>query len=202
MAKLATRITDAAADLFVKSRERAAFFPSCPPFEARPQRLSASSRPGGKLPRHPRRMRKPAAKPVAYSRHGRTAPATPPAAFLRSPGRASCSNPAAFIEENCDLAPKTAALLRGLPGVYTAFFSVLEPHQHIKPHWGYWKGFVRYHLGVVIPDDNAGGKCWIRINPNAWDRDRREEIEQGAKYRLAQWRGRAVRRHLPARCRQ
>ncbi len=51
--------------------------------------------------------------------------------------------------------------MRGLPGVYTAFFSVLEPHQHIKPHWGYWKGFVRYHLGVVIPDDNAGGKCWI-----------------------------------------
>ena len=32
-----------------------------------------------------------------------------------------------FIEENCALAPKTAALLRGIPGVYTAFFSVLEP---------------------------------------------------------------------------
>jgi len=27
-----------------------------------------------------------------------------------------------FIEENCALAPKTAALLRGIPGVYTAFF--------------------------------------------------------------------------------
>lgn len=87
-----------------------------------------------------------------------------------------------FIEENCVLAPKTAALLRKLPGVYTAFFSVLEPHQHIKPHWGYWKGFVRYHLGVMIPDNNRDGKCWIRINPDAWDRDRREDIEQGAMY--------------------
>ncbi len=87
-----------------------------------------------------------------------------------------------FIDENCALAPKTAALLRGIPGVYTAFFSVLEPHQHIKPHWGYWKGFVRYHLGVIVPGNNAERKCWIRINPEAWDRDRREDIEQGEKY--------------------
>lgn len=87
-----------------------------------------------------------------------------------------------FIEENCALAPKTAALLRDIPGVWTAFFSVLEPHQHIKPHWGYWKGFVRYHLGVVIPDNNRDEKCWIRINAEAWDRDDRSAIEQGEKY--------------------
>jgi beta-hydroxylase len=89
----------------------------------------------------------------------------------------------AFIEENCALAPKTAALLRGLPGVYTAFFSVLEPHQHIKAHWGYWKGFVRYHLGVIIPDNNADNRCWIRINPEAQSRDGdRAAIEQGETY--------------------
>ena len=87
-----------------------------------------------------------------------------------------------FIDSNCALAPRTAALLRQLPGIYTAFFSVLEPHQHIKPHWGYWKGFVRYHLGVTIPDNNQNKSCWIRINPNAWDRDHREEIEQGQTY--------------------
>ncbi|HWU55181.1 MAG TPA: aspartyl/asparaginyl beta-hydroxylase domain-containing protein [Rhizomicrobium sp.] len=88
-----------------------------------------------------------------------------------------------FIEENCVLAPKTAALLRGIPGVYTAFFSVLEPRQHIKAHWGYWKGFVRYHLGVVIPDNNHDSKCWIRINPDAQSRTGdRAAIEQGEKY--------------------
>lgn len=87
-----------------------------------------------------------------------------------------------FLEDNCRLAPKTASLLRGIPGVYTAFFSVLEPHQHIKPHWGYWKGFVRYHLGVVIPDNNRENKCWIRINADAWDRDNREAIAQGQTY--------------------
>ena len=88
-----------------------------------------------------------------------------------------------FIEENCALAPKTAALLESIPGLYTAFFSVLEPHQHIKPHWGYWKGFVRYHLGVIIPDNNADRKCWIRINPEAQDRTQaRDAIEQGENY--------------------
>ena len=88
-----------------------------------------------------------------------------------------------FIEENCILAPKTAQLLRGIPGVYTAFFSVLEPKQHIKAHWGYWKGFVRYHLCVIIPDNNRSNKCWIRINPDAQSRTGdRAAIEQGEKY--------------------
>jgi len=88
-----------------------------------------------------------------------------------------------FIEENCALAPRTAALLRGIPGVYTAFFSVLEPHQHIKAHWGYWKGFVRYHLGVVIPGNNRDNNCWIRINPQAQSRTGdRAAIAQGEKY--------------------
>ncbi|HUN26452.1 MAG TPA: aspartyl/asparaginyl beta-hydroxylase domain-containing protein [Steroidobacteraceae bacterium] len=87
-----------------------------------------------------------------------------------------------FIRENCALAPRTAALLRQIPGVYTAFFSILEPHQHIKPHWGYWKGFVRYHLGVVIPDNNRNQLCWLRVNSRVQDRSRPEEIENGEKY--------------------
>ncbi|MCH2172394.1 aspartyl/asparaginyl beta-hydroxylase domain-containing protein [Myxococcota bacterium] len=69
-----------------------------------------------------------------------------------------------FIEENCRHAPRTTDLLRKIPGVYTAFFSVLEPRQHIAPHWGYYKGFVRYHLGISIPYDNTNGECYIRVN--------------------------------------
>ena len=69
-----------------------------------------------------------------------------------------------FIEENCRLAPKTAELIRRIPGVYTAFFSVLDPHQEITPHWGYYKGFLRYHLGVRVPHNNANNECWLRVN--------------------------------------
>jgi len=89
-----------------------------------------------------------------------------------------------FIEENCQQAPMTAALLRRVPRIHTAFFSILEPNQYIKPHWGYWKGFVRYHLGVVVPDNNKDQLCWLRINskPEAQDPSRREEIKNGEKY--------------------
>jgi aspartyl/asparaginyl beta-hydroxylase (cupin superfamily) len=47
-----------------------------------------------------------------------------------------------WIPENESRAPKTAELLHKIPNLYNAFFSVLEPHQHIDPHWGHYKGYV------------------------------------------------------------
>ena len=89
-----------------------------------------------------------------------------------------------MVEENCRLCPKTAALLRQSPTVFTAFFSVLEPNQYITPHWGYYKGFVRYHLGVQIPDNNEKQLCWLRVNGDAEDNAKRdpELIERGEVY--------------------
>jgi aspartyl/asparaginyl beta-hydroxylase (cupin superfamily) len=89
-----------------------------------------------------------------------------------------------FIEENCALAPKTAAVLRPLTNVYNAFFSIVEPHQYITPHWGYYKGFLRYHLGVIIPADNADQKCWLRVNVDRADNAKKDKslIERAAKY--------------------
>lgn len=89
-----------------------------------------------------------------------------------------------FVEENCRLCPKTADLLRQRPEVFTAFFSVLAPHQYITPHWGYYKGFVRYHLGVVIPDNNADQKCWLRVNGDLADNLKRDVslVENGEVY--------------------
>ena len=89
-----------------------------------------------------------------------------------------------FIDENCAHAPRTAALLRRIPGLYTAFFSVLDPHQDITPHWGYYKGFVRYHLGVLIPGNNEDQSCWLRVNGNAEDNAREDEalVEKGEVY--------------------
>jgi beta-hydroxylase len=96
-----------------------------------------------------------------------------------------------FIEENCALAPKTAALLRPLGNVYNAFFSILEPRQYVSPHWGYYKGFVRYHLGVVIPGDNADRKCWLRVNVDPADNARRDKalVERGPKHYWRNGRG-------------
>ncbi len=89
-----------------------------------------------------------------------------------------------FIEANCARCPGTTALLRRIPGAYTAFFSVVDPNQYITPHWGYWRGFLRYHMGVVIPDNNVEQKCFLRINNNWVDNDKKDlkMIEKGEKY--------------------
>lgn len=89
-----------------------------------------------------------------------------------------------FLEENCKLAPKTAALLRGIPGLYTAFFSILDPHQYVTPHYGYYKGILRYHLAVIIPNDNADERCWLRINsdPEANRPRQKSLIDKGERY--------------------
>jgi ornithine lipid ester-linked acyl 2-hydroxylase len=55
-------------------------------------------------------------------------------------------------EENCRRCPRTAELIARVPGMKTAFFSILGPGVHIPPHKGPWKGFVRYHLGLIVPE--------------------------------------------------
>jgi beta-hydroxylase len=89
-----------------------------------------------------------------------------------------------FIEPNCSLAPKTAAVLRTTPSVYNAFFSILSPHQYVTPHWGYFKGFVRYHLGVIVPGGDAQRQCWLRVNTDPDDNISREKarVVRGEKY--------------------
>jgi beta-hydroxylase len=89
-----------------------------------------------------------------------------------------------ILKDNSALCPRTAEVLAGIPGIYLAFFSILEPEQYIKPHWGYYKGLLRYHLGVVIPHDNADRKCWLRINTDKADNDSRDvdRVTRGEKY--------------------
>lgn len=48
------------------------------------------------------------------------------------------------------------------PDIVTAMFSVLEPGTHIPPHCGYYKGIIRYHLGMIIP--KARDKVYICVN--------------------------------------
>lgn len=45
-----------------------------------------------------------------------------------------------------------------------AFFSVLEPHAKLEPHIGIYKGVIRYHLGLIVPEE--WDKCFIDIVGN------------------------------------
>lgn len=48
--------------------------------------------------------------------------------------------------------PITQALLSH-PSIHNAMFSVLDPEVSIPGHVGYFKGYLRYHLGISIPTD-------------------------------------------------
>ncbi len=51
--------------------------------------------------------------------------------------------------------PRTLALLESMPNVVSASISILEPHTSLQPHVGYYKGLLRYHLGLRIPPGNV-----------------------------------------------
>jgi beta-hydroxylase len=60
-----------------------------------------------------------------------------------------------------EMCPRTAALMRQIPGMTTAMFSILSPGKHILDHRGPYKGVLRYHLGLIVPHDAPA--CRIRV---------------------------------------
>ncbi len=60
-----------------------------------------------------------------------------------------------------ELMPRTAALMRQIPGMTTAMISILSPRKHILDHRGPYKGVLRYHLGLIVPEDAPS--CRIRV---------------------------------------
>jgi beta-hydroxylase len=62
---------------------------------------------------------------------------------------------------NCARCPTTACLVRGVPGMTTAFFSILSPGKHIPEHRGPYKGVLRYHLGLRVPE--PADECAINV---------------------------------------
>lgn len=50
--------------------------------------------------------------------------------------------------------PTTLSLIQH-PSIHNAFFSILDANVNIPAHIGYYKGYLRYHLGVEIPEENG-----------------------------------------------
>jgi ornithine lipid ester-linked acyl 2-hydroxylase len=57
--------------------------------------------------------------------------------------------------------PETVRLLEKIPGLTTAFFSILSPGKHIPAHRGAWNGILRLHVGLMVPEPRE--RCRIRI---------------------------------------
>jgi beta-hydroxylase len=60
-----------------------------------------------------------------------------------------------------ELCPRTVALLRQLPNVKAAMFAELPPGGRLNPHRDPFAGSLRYHLGLVTPNDD---RCHIVVD--------------------------------------
>lgn len=56
-------------------------------------------------------------------------------------------------EPNSSKCPATTALLAGIPDLFQAFFSILDPGKSIPAHSGPYCGYLRYHLALVVPEE-------------------------------------------------
>lgn len=62
---------------------------------------------------------------------------------------------------NCDLCPATFQAVKSVPGLQSVMYSILEPGKRLRPHRGPYNGFLRYHLGLVVPD--GGRTSGLRV---------------------------------------
>jgi beta-hydroxylase len=64
------------------------------------------------------------------------------------------------IADHLRQCPTTAAAIERIPGLNTAFFSILMPGAHIPEHRGVTKGLVTCHLGLSVPTEKG---CRMRV---------------------------------------
>jgi hypothetical protein len=66
------------------------------------------------------------------------------------------------VPRNAARCPTTVALLRRVPGMQSALFSIIAPGAYIPPHNDPAKGVIRYHLALKVPRDRD--RCFINVN--------------------------------------
>jgi beta-hydroxylase len=83
------------------------------------------------------------------------------------------------IADNCRRCPETTRLIETIPGMKTAFFSILAPRKHIPEHRGPYTGVLRYHLALVVPRRKEA--CRIRVGSEVahWDEGRSVVFDDG-----------------------
>ncbi len=70
-------------------------------------------------------------------------------------------------ELNRTYCPQTCRILKRIPGLVQAFFSVLDPGKSVPPHDGPYLGYLRYHLGLRIPAENPPTLI-VNSQPHVW----------------------------------
>jgi beta-hydroxylase len=65
------------------------------------------------------------------------------------------------MDANCEACPETDRLIRQVPGLNSAFFSILKPGARIPRHRGPTKALLTCHLGLFTPKQ---GRCRMQVD--------------------------------------
>jgi aspartyl/asparaginyl beta-hydroxylase (cupin superfamily) len=71
------------------------------------------------------------------------------------------------LEKAQKLCPTICNLVKKIPFLIQAFFSILDPGKSIPLHKGPYLGYLRYHLGIHIPQGNPP-QIIVNNNPYTW----------------------------------
>jgi aspartyl/asparaginyl beta-hydroxylase (cupin superfamily) len=83
---------------------------------------------------------------------------------------------------NCARCPRTSELLGSVPGLTTAFFSILAPGKHIGAHRGPWRGVLRYHLALKVPEPASAAGISVGGETAHWEEGRSLLFDDGYEH--------------------
>ena len=72
---------------------------------------------------------------------------------------------------NREMCPETCHVLDGVPNMFQAFFSILDPGKSVPMHEGPYLGYLRYHLALRVPQDHPP-KIIVNGQPYTWQEGR------------------------------
>jgi beta-hydroxylase len=67
------------------------------------------------------------------------------------------------IKENLAQCPETAKILENIPGLLTAFYSIMLAGAHVPKHTGPTKAILTAHLGLIVPLKREA--CHMQVGP-------------------------------------
>jgi aspartyl/asparaginyl beta-hydroxylase (cupin superfamily) len=72
-------------------------------------------------------------------------------------------------QSNCLKCPETTKMMEQIPGMKSAMFSILAPGKHIKAHRGPYKGVLRCHLGLIVPEPKDAIRIRVGTDIRLWE---------------------------------
>lgn len=73
-----------------------------------------------------------------------------------------------WLETHCARCPRTTEIIRQIPGLQVAGFSVLGPRGHLPRHRGPNRGALRYQVGLRVPGQPGASRIQVGDTLHVW----------------------------------